>query len=351
MSMKVRVLAKTNPGLEDLLATELAALSSGATYCVSEGRVLYDTGLDEVVKILKLSKLAHRISIVVFKGKIPKALNGVREAEAIAESIEWENYISAGETFAVKAERVGEGHEYTSIDIASSVGEGIVRRVGEKLGVRVHLKSPNKLVYADVIDDELIISVGVGSCKSMHRRWYRVREHPASLKPTLAYAMLWLSQAIDGEVILDPMCGCGTIPIEAALELEESRIYCNDINEKWIKYARENALLARVYHRIKFTSTDAVELPERHGVYRVQNIICNPPYGIRMGSIREACIALSKLFKLASKTLTEDGRLVLITPMLRTALKYSDRAGLTLYHKRRVKHGDLRAWILCFIKE
>ncbi len=345
-----KILVKTNPGIEDLLSIELTSIANGVVKEVREGRVVYETSIDGISRVIKLSKLAHRVSIILFAGKISKSSEGVREAQSIAENIDWERYIRAGETFAVKAERVGEGHSYTSIEIASSVGEGIRRSV-EKLGVKVHLKSPNQVIYADVIDDELVISIGVGACKSMHRRWYRVREHPASLKPTLAYAMLWLSQAIDGESILDPMCGCGTIPIEAALEFESSGIYCNDLNEKWIRYAVENAVLARVHHKLRFTCKDVVELENYYGERKINNVICNPPYGIRIGDTREACIALNKLFRVSSKILAEDGRLVIITPMLKTSLKYSEKHGLILYHKRRVKHGDLKAWILCFINE
>ena len=160
---------------------------------------------------------------------------------------------------------------------------------------------------------------------ALHRRGYRLKAGDAPLRENLAAALVLLSRWEPSRLLVDPLCGSGTIPIEAALfgmgippgsgrgfaaetwphigeriwrevrtearsggapnESSSLRIYASDIDRSAVGMARENARRANVSECIRF-ATDPVERfrsSERFGC-----IICNPPYGERSGTPREA---------------------------------------------------------------
>lgn len=347
----MRIIVRTNPGIEDIACEELRALSNAESIEIRRGRIIADVNENEITNIIEKASMIHGVSVLLYRGTIPLGKDAINIVKEVAFNIEWEKYITWGSSFAVRSERVGSGHEYTSVEIASAIGEGIVRRLTEQgVSAKVYLKAPCIVVYADVIFNELFLSVSIAGDVSLHRRWYRVEEHMASLKPSLASAMLWIAGARDGMTILDPVCGSGTIAIEAALQLENARIICNDISKRSIRAAIRNALAARVRNKIVFMTLDAGELSKHIPEKSVDRIICNPPYGIRLGSPETARRVLSKIFRLASDVLTVDGKVVMITPDRDYAKKTAENRGLKLFYERAVKHGDLDAWILGFTR-
>lgn len=184
---------------------------------------------------------------------------------------------------------------------------------------KVDLKDPQVIVTVFVYKGRAMISLKT-SGKSLHKRSYRLAGHPAPLKETMAAALLRLS-GYDGSMdLLDPMCGSGTIAIEAAMiatnkscnihrkkgqfgfehlldfnsnlwrgiqdqcrkekkDLPEGKIFASDINQDYLDGARNNALRARVEKYIDFELADFTQLhkPSEKGL-----IICNLPYGERL---------------------------------------------------------------------
>ena len=155
------------------------------------------------------------------------------------------------------------------------------------------------------------------SGESLTKRGYRAQKRIAPIKETLAAALVYLSKWKAGEVLLDPMCGTGTIVIEAAMIArniapganrnfaaekwsvidknlwtdirdeafsnedltKKLKIYGSDIDEKSIKIAKENAEKAGVEEDIIFEVKDFkdIESPAKYGA-----MIVNPPYGERL---------------------------------------------------------------------
>ncbi len=334
----------TNPGIEDIAAEEIRARLSAEVQDASRnrGRVIAYVPDDKLYKVETLRSI-HRARLLLGEGTVcpdTACLDDIRE---FIEALPLEEYITPRTSFAVRAERVGT-HEFTSLDVARVAGDAVISRVRSRFGERppVDLNHPNVIIAVDVMFDRLYVSVELGGDLSWHRRGYRVYEHPAALKPTLAYAMIVLSGMVDGEAILDPMCGGGTIPIEALLFFESSRGYCTDFNSVHVRGAKLNAAAARVITRLEFGVIDA-RMISKH-FKRVDRIVLNPPYGIRLGNPRLIRELYTDFLKEAAKI--DFKRLVMITTEHEHVKQVVGKLGLRLVHERRVAHGSLWPEIL-----
>ena len=348
----MKLLLTGNPGTEDVISAEAYEKLAAEPLEVRSmhGRVVVeaDTNDYELLgeKVLELRTIHYAGILLYWSETVSPTLEWIEEAakQALAS-----DYIPLTASFAVKTVREG-NHSFTSMDISRVIG-GVIYEAVKQAGRQpiIRLNSPSILFRADLIENQLYISLSLTGDYSRHIRMYRVYDHPAALKPTLATVMLRLAGARDGDTILDPMCGSGTVAIEAAHIYETSRIICNDINPKHIRSAKANSLIARVGNKITFYARDAAELPE---VLEepVDVIVSNPPYGIRMGSKS----AVRKLYKRLAQTLPEllnrGGRISLITPEGSYMKRLLINNGIQVKDYRKVKHGDLWASIITGVK-
>ncbi|MCE4604693.1 MAG: methyltransferase, partial [Aeropyrum sp.] len=171
----------------------------------------------------------------------------------------------------------------------------------------------------------------------------RVYDHPAALKASLAYSMLLLAGARDGDTILDPMCGGGTVAIEAALLFESSKIYCVELNRRHAAGARLNAESARVSSRVEVYWGDARKLEDLLGEESVDRIVSNPPYGIRLGDPVDVRQLYKEFMPSAAAVLRRGGTAAIITAETEALLEAARQSRLGLKTSRRVRHGDL--WV------
>lgn len=338
-----------NPGIEDLAAREIASVMGGRVeYRLLSGRI------HNYVETLRLSlipvlRMINRAVLVLWDGEVGPGLSDLLTLyDKLPQEIgELTSYVTPSTPFAVVAERFGE-HEYTSMDIARVIGDLVGRIVEAKHGSRppVNLRAPSVIIYVLLRGNELSLGILLTGHGSMHRRPYRIYDHPASLKPVLAQAMLALADTRDGDTIMDPMCGGGTVAIEAALLHEDAEIICMDKNPLYIKYAKANAAAARVREKIKFIVGDA----RRLGDYGVEptHIVTNPPYGIRYGNPAYVRRLYSDFIAAAADVLDDRGRLVMITTEYIYARRIGEKHGLSVIHERTVHHGGLYPHILVF---
>ena len=327
----MRAVFSTNPGLEDVAAAELKSWGL-EVLGTSKGRVeARFRKLEELVWRLERSKSIHKAYVLVFEGKLEELeLDGI------------ELFVTPWTPFAVRAERVGEGP--SSPELAAEVGDRVIKRVEKVYGMRpeVNLDYPSVVVRAEWYFDRVRVGVEVSGEESLHRRYYRVEEHMASLKPTIAYAMLFLGGARGAERLGDPMCGSGTVAIEGALDFAVPEIMCFDVKPKYVKKAIINSEVARVRELIAFGVHDARKLHEV--LDWADLIVTNPPYGVRMGSPKKVLKLYEEFFQSVARVL--HGKLVMITP-LRETRELAERSGLEVAEEREVYHGDL--WVKLFV--
>lgn len=298
-----------------------------------EGRVLVETRAEEEGQLLKL-RSAYYVMKEVGTFCIDIQRRGLEDIYRGILSLEIPE-VERSSSFRVTSTRIGV-HEYTSIDIQKAAGQAIV----DKYHKRVDLKGYQVEVIVDVVGRRCWVGVNL-TRDPLHKRFMRPFDHKAALKPPLAYAMLRMARIEPGMVLLDPMCGGGTIPIEAAQVYgSQIRLYASDISPKALEGAKKNAEAAGVGHLISFKLMDAKELHrEFQGVDR---IVTNPPYGVRMGDWNSLKPLYSAFLEAAHKALAEEGLLVIIT--LR-AVSFRDMVSkkrlFTIAHERVVEAGGL----------
>ncbi|XP_024537049.1 uncharacterized protein LOC112348537 isoform X6 [Selaginella moellendorffii] len=164
-------------------------------------------------------------------------------------------------TFRVTCERKClkmKKHPFSSVDVAAALGESVYNLHNWPADMRCY----NVEVFAWLRDSELLVAIGLlygkpteqvvdgrkaprpsrSDSQLYSKRLYRKALVPTSLRPSVAYALVQLGHIKCGDVVLDPMCGCGTIPLEAA-DCFRGQVLClgGDISPSAVAAAGENA--------------------------------------------------------------------------------------------------------------
>ncbi len=352
------LLITTCPGLEDVALRELNSLLSIKHSKIKpqgvQGRLIVEVWNNienAILTLINRARTIHRVSVLLTAFKISRTSNGLNEIyNGILRCHQLNQYITPKTSFAIRAERLGR-HEYTSIDIARIAGQAVIELTSTSSGSRpkVDLEHPNIIVRVDVVGETCLVSICTTGDESLHKRGYRVYNHPAALKPTIAYAMAMLSQIRAGSVILDPMCGGGTIPIECFFLDPSLLLYGMDISPKHVHGAKLNALAAGLIDKILFRVGDARKLDSEVN-FDIDRIISNLPYGIRIGR-RNILKNLYKGFlKSARKVLKDDGLITILTTELRLIKRIADEHGYLIREYRRIFHGNLSPFIIILEK-
>jgi 23S rRNA (guanine2445-N2)-methyltransferase / 23S rRNA (guanine2069-N7)-methyltransferase len=193
------------------LADELQEL--GALHTRRDpGGVRFQANLVEALRICLWTRLAMRVLWPVGEGEAP----GAEGLYAVAEAIPWEDYLTPATTFAVEASLQKSEHAHSGF-VALKLKDAIVDRMRARAGKRpdVDSRAPDVRVVAHLSGTWLKLSLDLVG-EPLNRRGYRIRQTTAPLKETLAAAMLRAARFTGEEPVLDPMCGSGTLLIEAA---------------------------------------------------------------------------------------------------------------------------------------
>lgn len=203
-------------GLEDVTAAELAGLGLEVVSAKpNEGRVEWRGTLADVAAANLVSRTAERVTLALDRFR---AMH-FPELRRKAAQIEWERWIGPDDRVALRvtSKRSKLYHERA---IAERIAGAISDRLGREVGVASGdaLDDPDagvQLVLVRVFKDEATLRLDTSGPR-LHRRGYRQATAKAPLRETLAAALLAASGWRPGNALVDPFCGSGTIPIEAA---------------------------------------------------------------------------------------------------------------------------------------
>lgn len=212
MAERLPLFATTSRGTEDLLAAELTALGA-AKVRQDRGGVRFAANWNEALRICLWSRIAMRILQPVYEGEAV-GKDGLYEAAA---SVPWEEHLKGDTTFAIEATLKDSEHTHSGF-VALRLKDGMVDRLRRKWGSRpdVDTQNPDVRIVAHLHKSKLSLSLDLCG-EALFRRGYRARPTVAPLKETLAAAILAASGYTGEEPFMDPMCGSGTLAIEAGL--------------------------------------------------------------------------------------------------------------------------------------
>ncbi|TVR58994.1 MAG: hypothetical protein EA426_07735 [Spirochaetaceae bacterium] len=319
------IVATASGGLEEALKAELAELGmSGITI---RGRtVRFEGGTRELYRANAMSRVASRFLVPIARFKATSR----DELYEAAREIPWHTFIDPDMTFSVDSWARSDVWRDTRF-LALKVKDALVDRVREVRGRRPSVNSTSPDLHIEVHAEDTMVTISRDSTGAgLHVRGYRNETGEAPLRENIAAGLVRLSEYSRDSVLIDPMCGSGTIAIEAALiarsvppgilrrswafmrwkdfdpvvwssvrrEMEdvmaESRslpvapIIAADRDSAVLSVAKRNASRAGVGELIEFRKEDlswsVAGARERHRDHLGKNpvIVMNPPYGERM---------------------------------------------------------------------
>lgn len=299
--------------MEAVLKREIDDLGYDITE-VADGRVTFYGDEEALCRANIFLRTAERILIKI----------GSFHAETFEElfqgtrALPWEDYIPENGKFWVAKAASVKSRLFSPSDIQSIMKKAMVERLGKVYGIQWFQENGESFpIRVFLMKDE--VTVGLDSTgESLHKRGYRKLTAKAPIAENLAAALIQLTPWNGSRILVDPFCGSGTFPIEAAMmaanmapgmnrsftaenwnhivgkknwydTLDEARelvdlsvetdIQGYDADEAMVAIARENAKLAGVEKLIHFQRRDVAQLshPKKYGF-----IITNPPYGERL---------------------------------------------------------------------
>jgi putative N6-adenine-specific DNA methylase len=326
---KITLIATTSFGLEAIVKRELLALGY-ADLKVSPGKVEFPAALADIPKVNLWLRTAGRILLKMGE------FSAVTFDELFEQTraLRWEEWITQDGKFTV-----------TGKSVKSTLGSVRACQAIVKKAVVENLKSAYNITWFEETGAEFTIQVAMLNDKALltidtsgsglNKRGYRTQAGKASLRETLAAAIVQLSFWTHERLLIDPMCGSGTIPIEAAMigrniapglrrnfaaegwpairirdwQLERGKaksavldrpsleIIGYDLEQSNIEACKLNARKAGVAGDIQFQRKDLHDLwiDQQYGI-----VISNPPYGLKVGGFKEInklYISINKIFK------------------------------------------------------
>lgn len=264
-------------GLADLVTEELSERLPDAVVVAAEfGRLHIDYGGDPTA-LLALRTIEHVAVVVTRLEDVRPGAEWLDELESILARTDLSPALAVlrrhrpvpdPPTFRVSAERAG-SHEFRSPQVAECAGAGIIAATGW----RVDLRGYEVEVRVDIRDTEGLVALRLSET-ALHKRSRLV--HPrVTLNPTVAAAMVRLSQPQRGEVVCDPMVGGGTLLTERYAHSPEVTLLGGDLFSEKLALARTNFEGLGVPARL--AQWDARRLPL--GDDSVDKFLCNPPWG------------------------------------------------------------------------
>ena len=327
-----QLFATTARGFEELLKSELTELGAQDAK-VAQGGVHYWADDETLYRTLLWSRLSSRILLPIVQAKVFSDL----DLYSAVVGVNWLDYFDEKVHFFVDFNGTNQEIRHTQFG-AMRVKDGIVdyfERHG-RARPNVDKEQPDIRIHAYLNRDDVVLSLDL-SGDALHMRGYREDTGKAPLRETLAAAIVLRSGWQKGSPLVDPMCGSGTLLIEAAqmeaqiapqlyrlhwgfdfwqghnqaawekvkeealalAEAEKQRenpphFYGFDLDHRVLQKAKQNAKNAGVAHLMQWQQGDvaAIKNPSPNVA---GTVICNPPYGERLGTT-PALIALYSVF-------------------------------------------------------
>ena len=322
------MVAKTFKGLEEVLARELTEL--GANDVQIERRAVRFSGDKSLLYRTNLClRTASRILVPIKEASLRLSPKGKREKPEdmlyeMVKAIDWSRYMTVDSSFAIDATVYSEtfrNSRFVTYRVKDAIADYWMERANQRPNVKV--TEPDVFINVHIANEQLTVSLD-SSGESLHKRGYRVANTEAPINEALAAGMLLMAGWHGQCDFYDPMCGSGTLPIEAALIARniapgifrksfafekwpdfdadlwsevynddsqerpfEHKIYGSDASYYAIQQAAKNVKAAGVAKDVELKQIRLEELKVESLKLKDALVMMNPPYGERLASNKD----------------------------------------------------------------
>lgn len=344
---KLVYLAHTQPGFETIAAEEIAGTFADATIRATrtipdKNGLVFFNYVGDVRDLFALRTIEDVFVVLVQhtrppsgRAMLPFLTQSAFQASFVDSALAMARTIHPGRgghgklRFRVIARQVGQA-DYRRVDAQYAVERGIAARSDHhwRLDAQGGLE-----FWLTLLPGEVVIALRLSDERMRHRE-YKIEHLPASLRPSAAAALIWLTRPQDHDVFLDPMCGAGTLLIERACAGRYAQLLGGDSDEASLAVARAN--VGSRYQPITLRHWDAGQLPLDAGAITAGAV--NLPFGRQIGTPEQNRHLYPVFLREAARVLRAGARLAVLTGDMRTfADAYKRSAYLTwraTYHVR-----------------
>jgi tRNA (guanine6-N2)-methyltransferase len=330
-------LAQTQPGFEAIAAGEIEQSLEGArirgTRSVADknGMVLFDYPAD-ALDLFDLRTIEDVFVVIATLDHPPPTRETLKLLESLAArastvepALALARQIQPGRggkgklRFRVVARQVGQT-AYRRVDAQRAAERGIAQRGDHRWQI---VEEGAIEFWLTLLPNEAILALRLSDERMRHRE-YKIEHLPASLRPSAAAALVWLTQPADDDVFLDPMCGAATTLIERAHMGRYKLLLGGDLREEALEVARGN--IGPRYKPIELRQWDARNLPLDAG--SVSAAAVNLPFGKQLSTPEENRALYPAFLRESARVLHPGARLVALTGDRRTFEESLRRAAL-----------------------
>ena len=336
------LIAKTFQGLEEVLAQELTALGADD---IEIGRRMVSFKGDK--ELMYRANFSLRTALRILKPIKHFTAQTADEVYEQTKAVRWEDYLPADKTFAVDAVVFSEEFRHSKF-VAYRVKDAVADYFRERTGRRpsVSVTRPDVQLNIHIAGTECTLSLD-SSGESLHRRGYRQEAVEAPLNEVLAAGIILMTGWSGQCDLIDPMCGSGTIPIEAALiarNIAPGVFRQSYAFEQWPDFDAD--LLERIYN------DDSRERDFTHRIYAYDN----NPRAIEIATRNLKAAGVSKDVELKLQpfqqfTRPKEKSVLITNPPYGERISTDDLLGLYEMIGERLKHAFMGAWILSYRDE
>jgi 23S rRNA G2445 N2-methylase RlmL len=325
---------------------------------ITQGAVTFSASPEKIIQFAYQSQSASRILIIIstFTAEYDLKKTAISFDKHLPRTLP----IPPLPHIRVDCERSG-NHAWTSMDAEAEFGDILLKKY--KLS-GASMNTPDMIFYAYIRGTSGHLGIDL-SGRNLAKRNYKIYAMPATIRGPLAYALLRIGGYEEGQAILDPFCGIGTIPIEAALatsrtsphffhkefpflklmlpfkpqsiitkidarqkKQKKKKIFGSDKELRYIQSATKNAKIAGIEKHIDFSRCDIEWLDTKFEKHSIDIIATEPPHDSKH-TAKEREKTLKEFFYQAAFILKKNGR---ITILCNTPLPPEDAAGKEGFH-------------------
>ena len=304
-------------GLEHTLGEEIDALGYKRLETI-DGRIIFEGDISAVPRCNTWLRTAERVFILLGRFRATTFSDLFDGTYAIP----WEEWVGKTDAFPVKGPSI-KSALFSIPDCQSIVKKAAVKRLSDKYGISWFQETGAKYqIEFFILKDEVFMMIDTSGV-ALHKRGYRPQTLVSPLRETLAAGLAKMARPREDVLFWDPFCGSATIPIEAAMIMtntapgldrgfaaqgfaaipqnlwkeakDEARslinrdtkfeAFASDISPEALKNARSAISKSGMKDHVKLFERNALEITTEG---RRGTIVCNPPYGERLGTLEEA---------------------------------------------------------------